>query len=94
MPLRTLARLVAALKASNSDQDIVATLSALAGSVAKPASVLICYDHAEDDTLPAIHSAPQAGLPILFVDRCRPRGCASSRRRSTSQEGSRADAAI
>jgi dolichol-phosphate mannosyltransferase len=53
----------------NEGRNIVAILSALARSVATPARVLICYDHAEDDTLPAIRADPQAyaGLPVEFV---------------------------
>ena len=42
----------------NEGRNIVATLAALAGAVKTPARVLICYDHAEDDTLPA--SSPTA----------------------------------
>jgi dolichol-phosphate mannosyltransferase len=53
----------------NEGRNIVATLSALAKAVATPARVLICYDHAEDDTLPAIRSNPQAhaSLAVEFV---------------------------
>jgi glycosyltransferase involved in cell wall biosynthesis len=53
----------------NEGGNIVATLAGLAGALATPARVLICYDHPEDDTLPAIHSNPQAhaGLPVTFV---------------------------
>jgi GT2 family glycosyltransferase len=38
----------------NEGRYIVATLSLLARSLKTPARVLICYDHAEDDTLPAV----------------------------------------
>jgi dolichol-phosphate mannosyltransferase len=53
----------------NEGRGIVATLSLLARSVTTPARVLICYDHAEDDTLPAIRNNPQAhaGLTVEFV---------------------------
>ena len=53
----------------NEGGNIVATLAGLAGAVTTPARVLICYDHADDDTLPAIKGNPQAhaGLPITFV---------------------------
>ena len=59
----------------NEGRNIVATLSALKRSVTTPARVLICYDHAEDDTLPAIRANAQvhAGLAIEFV-RNRSRG--------------------
>jgi dolichol-phosphate mannosyltransferase len=47
----------------------VAVLTALKRAVATPARVLICYDHAEYDTLPALRANPQAyaGLPVEFV---------------------------
>src|ERR1700716_3050478 len=53
----------------NEGRNIVATLAALARAVATPARVLICYDHAEDDTLPAIRGNPQAyaGLTLELV---------------------------
>jgi dolichol-phosphate mannosyltransferase len=53
----------------NEGRNIVATLAGLASAVTTPARVLICYDHADDDTLPAIKGNPQAhaGLPITFV---------------------------
>src|SRR5262245_573883 len=53
----------------NEGRYIVATLSLLAQSVKTPARVLICYDHDEDDTLPAIRRDPlaYAGLPVDFV---------------------------
>ena len=53
----------------NEGRNILATLRALARSVKTPARVLICYDHAEDDTLPAIRDNPDAhaGLPVDFV---------------------------
>jgi len=53
----------------NEGRNIVTTLSALAKAVATPARVLICYDHSEDDTLPAVRSNPQAhaSLPVEFV---------------------------
>jgi glycosyltransferase involved in cell wall biosynthesis len=53
----------------NEGGNIVATLAGLAGALTTPARVLICYDHPEDDTLPAIRSNPQAhaGLPVTFV---------------------------
>ena len=38
----------------NEGHNIVAVLAALKHALATPARVLICYDHAEDDTLPAI----------------------------------------
>jgi len=59
----------------NEGRNIVATLAALRRSVTTPARVLICYDHAEDDTLPAIRANAQAhaGLAVEFV-RNRSRG--------------------
>lgn len=59
----------------NEGRNIVATLAALKRSVTTPARVLICYDHAEDDTLPAIraNARAHAGLAIEFV-RNRSRG--------------------
>ena len=53
----------------NEGRNIVATLSALARSVATPARVLICYDDPDDDTLPAVRDNPQAhaGLPVELV---------------------------
>ena len=53
----------------NEGRNIVATLAALARALATPARVLICYDHAEDDTLPAIRDNPQAhtGLAVELV---------------------------
>jgi dolichol-phosphate mannosyltransferase len=53
----------------NEGRNIVATLAALAQHVTTPSRVLICYDHAEDDTLPAIRDNPQAhaGLPVEFL---------------------------
>src|SRR5712671_7014383 len=58
----------------NEGRNIVATLAGLAHGVTTPARVLICYDHADDDTLPAIRSDPQAhaGLPLEFVYNARP----------------------
>jgi dolichol-phosphate mannosyltransferase len=53
----------------NEGSQIVAVLAALTRAVKTPARVLICYDHAEDDTLPAIRANPQAyaGLPVELV---------------------------
>jgi dolichol-phosphate mannosyltransferase len=53
----------------NEGRNVVATLAALAREVKTPARVLICYDHVEDDTLPAIRASPDAhaGLPVEFV---------------------------
>jgi len=53
----------------NEGGNIVATLAALKRWVTTPARVLICYDHAEDDTLPAIRANAQAhaGLAVEFV---------------------------
>ena len=48
----------------NEGRNIVATLSALAKAVAMPARVLICYDHPEDDTLPAVRGNPRAHAPL------------------------------
>jgi dolichol-phosphate mannosyltransferase len=48
----------------NEGRNIVATLSALAKAVATPTRVLICYDHAEDDTLPEVRGHPQAHAPL------------------------------
>src|SRR6478736_6750608 len=59
----------------NEGRNIVAVLAGLSRAVATPARVLICYDHEDDDTLPAIRAAPQAyaGLPVELV-RNRARG--------------------
>src|SRR5205823_13715145 len=53
----------------NEGHNIVAVLAALKHALATPARVLICYDHAEDDTLPAIrvNSDAFAGLPVELV---------------------------
>jgi glycosyltransferase involved in cell wall biosynthesis len=53
----------------NEGRNIVAVLGALSRAVATPARVLICYDHEEDDTLPALRAEPQAyaGLPVELV---------------------------
>ena len=50
----------------NEGRNIVATLASLASSLTTPARVLICYDHPDDDTLPAIrdNAAAHAGLPV------------------------------
>src|SRR5262249_60748335 len=50
----------------NEGHNIVAVLAALKHALATPARVLICYDHAEDDTLPAIRANADAfaGLPV------------------------------
>jgi dolichol-phosphate mannosyltransferase len=53
----------------NEGANIVRTLSALASSLKTPARVLICYDHPDDDTLPAIrgNAHAYARLGIEFV---------------------------
>ncbi len=53
----------------NEGRNIVSTLSALAKGVSTRTRVLICYDHADDDTLPAVRDNPQAyaGLQVDFV---------------------------
>ena len=53
----------------NEGHNIVAVLAALKHALATPARVLICYDHAEDDTLPAIRENADAfaGLPVELV---------------------------
>jgi glycosyltransferase involved in cell wall biosynthesis len=53
----------------NEGRNIVATLAALRRSLATPARVLVCYDHPDDDTLPAIRADPQAyaGLAVELV---------------------------
>jgi glycosyltransferase involved in cell wall biosynthesis len=63
----------------NEGRNIVPTLTALARHVRTPARVLICYDHDDDDTLPAIRANPDAhgGLPVEFV-RNRGRGAHSA----------------
>jgi glycosyltransferase involved in cell wall biosynthesis len=50
----------------NEGGNIVPTLTALARHVATPSRVLICYDHPDDDTLPAIraNATAFAGLPV------------------------------
>jgi glycosyltransferase involved in cell wall biosynthesis len=63
----------------NEGRNIVATLSALASSLATPSRVLICHDDPEDNTLPAIRESPHwhGRLPIEFV-RNRSRGAHSA----------------
>jgi len=53
----------------NEGRNIVATLASLASSLTTPARVLICYDHPDDDTLPAIrdNAASHAGLPARAI---------------------------
>ena len=53
----------------NEGHNIAAVLAALKHALATPARVLICYDHAEDDTLPAIRANSDAftGLPVELV---------------------------
>jgi dolichol-phosphate mannosyltransferase len=53
----------------NEGRNIVRTLSALASALQTPARVLICYDHPDDDTLPAIRDNAQAyaGLAVELV---------------------------
>lgn len=51
----------------NEGRNINATLDSLAQSVQTPARVLICYDHPDDDTLPAIRANPPGALPVEFV---------------------------
>jgi dolichol-phosphate mannosyltransferase len=53
----------------NEGANIVPTLGAIAREVKTPNRILICYDHAEDDTLPAINANRDAlgALDILFV---------------------------
>jgi len=55
----------------NEGRNIGATLGALVRSVNTPARVLICYDHADDDTLPAIRANPPGALPVEFVRNAR-----------------------
>lgn len=59
----------------NEGGNIISTLAALAREVKTPSRVLICYDFAEDDTLPAIEAgrAQYPGLAIELV-RNRARG--------------------
>ena len=51
----------------NEGRNIGATLRALTRSVKTPARVLICYDHPDDDTLPAIRANPPTPLALEFV---------------------------
>jgi dolichol-phosphate mannosyltransferase len=53
----------------NEGRNILATLGALARDVKTPARVLICYDHVDDDTLPAVRDNPDAhaGIEVVFV---------------------------
>ncbi len=53
----------------NEGRNIIATLSALSQNLATRSRVLICYDHDQDDTLPAVRDNPQAyaGLAVEFV---------------------------
>lgn len=53
----------------NEGPNILATLDGLRRHVRTPARILICYDHPDDDTLPAIRNNPDrvAGLDITFI---------------------------
>ena len=53
----------------NEGQNILSTLAALSREVKTPARVLICYDMADDDTLPAVRNNPDVhrGLAVEFV---------------------------
>ena len=53
----------------NEGHNIVAVLAALKHALATPARVLICYDHEDDDTLPALRANAQtyACLPVELV---------------------------
>ena len=51
----------------NEGRNIGATLSALARALKTPARVLICYDHPDDDTLPAIRANPSDAIAVEFV---------------------------
>jgi len=53
----------------NEGANIVPTLRAITREVKTPNRILICYDHAEDDTLPAINANRDAfgALDIIFV---------------------------
>jgi dolichol-phosphate mannosyltransferase len=53
----------------NEGGNIVGVLRALSREVKTPARVLICYDHPDDDTLPAIRDNPDAydGLAVELV---------------------------
>ena len=53
----------------NEGENILATLGALARDVKTPARVLICYDHENDNTLPAVRSNPDVyrGIEVEFV---------------------------
>jgi len=57
----------------NEAANIVATLRALAENVKTPNRILICYDHEDDDTLPAIRQNRQS-FPNLVIDFARNRG--------------------
>ena len=52
--------------------NIVPTLRAIAREVTTPNRILICYDHEEDNTLPAINGSRDQfnALTILFVRNC------------------------
>jgi glycosyltransferase involved in cell wall biosynthesis len=53
----------------NEGPNILAALKALARDVRTPTRVLICYDHDEDDTLPAVRNNPEvyAGIRVAFI---------------------------
>ena len=53
----------------NERSTILATLGALARELKTPARVLICYDQADDNTLPVVrdNAAAYAAIPIEFV---------------------------
>jgi glycosyltransferase involved in cell wall biosynthesis len=51
----------------NEGESIVEVLSELRRHVRTPCRVLICYDHDEDTTLPALQRMGDAGFPVLLV---------------------------
>jgi glycosyltransferase involved in cell wall biosynthesis len=53
----------------NEGRNILSTLAALAREVKTPSRVLICYDMADDDTLPVVRNRPEvyAGLAVELV---------------------------
>ncbi len=64
----TTPRLDIVIPVYNEGANIVRTLTALARGVKTPASVLICYDHDDDDTLPAVRTTTiHDGLAVVFI---------------------------
>ena len=75
----------------NEGANIVTTLRAIARDVKTPYRVLICYDHEDDDTLPAItqNRGVLGGMAIEFVSFRMPRRFITAARRAACLCGSK-----